>query len=58
MPVRGRKPKPPGQAINRNAPVHGWTEIASTPFVGGPDLPKRRAGGKPWPGGIAAKWDA
>ena len=56
--VKGRKPKSPGQAINRNAPVHGWVEVELFPYTDGPDLPTRRAGGKPWPDGIQAKWDA
>jgi hypothetical protein len=40
MGVAGRKPKPPGQAVNRNKPTHDWTEIPRIPFEGGPDLPE------------------
>ncbi len=58
MPVKGRKPGAPGVSRNRHAPAHTWTEVDDAPFDGGPDLPKHRAGGKPWPDGIAAKWDA
>lgn len=40
MPVQGRKPKPEGQARNRNKPVHDWVEVVDVPFVGeSPDLP-------------------
>jgi hypothetical protein len=43
MPVAGRKPKPEGQARNRNKPTHDWTEIPDEPYSGKrPSLPKRR----------------
>ena len=58
MPVKGRKPGAPGVSRNRHAPAHTWTEVDDAPFDGGPELPKHRARGKPWPDGIAAKWDA
>lgn len=36
----GRKPKPAGQAVNRNLPTHEWREIVDVPFDGvSPDLP-------------------
>lgn len=43
MPVPGAKQKPPGQAVNRNQPVHEWLEVDDVPFEGGPDLPERMA---------------
>lgn len=58
MPPAGRKPKPAGQAINRNKPVHDWTEVADIPFEGGPDLPEMRADGRRWPERTRDKWDA
>ena len=42
----GPRPKPAGQARNRNPLVHGWIEVESTPFDGGPDLPPRRISGE------------
>src|SRR5262245_44923018 len=57
MPAVGRKQKPPGHAINRNATLE-WTEVPDTPFKGGPRLPKERRNGKPWPPGCAQKWAA
>lgn len=58
MPPAGRKPKPAGQAINRNKPVHDWTEVVGVPFEGGPDLPEMRADGRRWPERTRDKWDA
>jgi hypothetical protein len=58
MPVTGRKSKPEGQAVNRNKPVHDWTEVASVPFEGGPDLPEMRADGRRWQQRTRDKWDA
>src|SRR5258707_1102009 len=58
MPVSGRKPKPPGQAVTRHAPTHEWTEVENVPHVGGPDLPEIRSDGRRWPGGTRQKWDA
>lgn len=58
MPPSGRKPKPAGQAINRNKPVHDWTEVVDVPFEGGPDLPEMRADGRRWPDRTREKWDA
>lgn len=58
MPVGGRKPKPPGQAVNRHRPVHEWVEVADVPFVGGPKLPVRRWNGMGWSKSIRVKWDA
>lgn len=43
MPVTGRKPKPDGQARNRNAPTHDWTEVVDEPYAGPrPELPETR----------------
>ena len=40
MGVAGRKPKPEGQAINRNKPTYDWVDVVNVPFVGeSPDLP-------------------
>ena len=44
MPVVGRKPKPAGQAVNRHAPTHDWTEVPDVP-----KLPQRMPNGLPWP---------
>lgn len=56
--VTGRKPKPKGQAVNRNQPVHDWTEVANVPFRGGPKLPPRRANGRLWPPQARDVWKA
>ena len=48
VPVAGRKPKPEGQARNRNQPTHDWTEVVDQPFEGGPKLPKTQPNGMPW----------
>lgn len=58
MPVRGTKPKPPGQAVNRNKPTYDWVEVDNVPFEGGPDLPELRANGEPWRDAVRRKWDA
>lgn len=58
MPVTGRKPKPPGEAVNPNKPVHGWTEVENIPFTEGPSLPTERLKGEPWPARTRDKWDA
>lgn len=43
MPVSGRKPKPAGQARNRNKPTHDWTEVEDIPFDAPPvELPVMR----------------
>lgn len=49
MPVAGRKPKPEGQARNRNKPTHDWTEVEDAPFEDAPKLPKAQPDGRPWP---------
>ena len=49
MPVAGRKPKPQGQAVNRNKPTHEWTEVVDVPFEGAPDFPEHRPDGRHWP---------
>lgn len=55
MPVAGRKPKPTGQAINRNKPTHDWSEVPDVPFVTIVKLPKARLEGKPWPA-LTKRW--
>lgn len=57
MAVRGTKPKPPGQAVNRNQPTHEWVEVEDAPFEGGPELPELRADGSEWPERTRVKWD-
>lgn len=44
MPVAGRKPKPPGQAVHRGKPTHDWTDVEATPFTDAPpvELPDSR----------------
>lgn len=55
MPAAGRKPKPEGQARNRNKPTHEWSEVENKPFEGSPELPKRRDG-LAWSDRILKKW--
>ena len=56
MPIRGRKPKPPGEIVHWNKPTHDWTEIERVPFTGGPPLPASRPNGRPWPTWTKARW--
>lgn len=49
MPVAGRKPKPKGTSVNRNQPVHEWTEVVDVPFEGAPELQEKRPDGRDWP---------
>lgn len=56
MPVAGRKPKPEGQARNRNAPTHDWTEVPDVAFVGAPKLPTKMPNGMPWSSATRAWW--
>jgi hypothetical protein len=58
MPVTGRKPKPAGEAVNRNKPTHEWTEVDDVPFDGGPGLPDRRPDGRSWPAWTVETWEA
>lgn len=58
MPIAGRKPKPPGQAVNRNARVHDWTEVPDIPHSGGPKLPRTALLGMPWPASTKRWWAA
>jgi hypothetical protein len=58
MPVTGRKPKAPGQAVTRHAQTHDWVEIENVPFEAGRELPETRSDGRPWSARIRAKWDA
>ncbi len=57
MPTRGRKPKPPGQAVNRNATLD-FVEVPNVRFGGAPKLPATRANGEPWSVRGRAKWRA
>jgi hypothetical protein len=56
MPVRGAKPKPPGQAVTRHKALD-WAEVPNIPHDGPPLRPYRR-NGKPWPEGAKRKWEA
>jgi hypothetical protein len=58
MAIRGRKPKPKGQAVHRGQRVHEWTDVPSMPFTGAPKLPTRRCNGRPWPARTREKWKA
>jgi hypothetical protein len=58
MPVGGRRPKPPGQAVTRNPRLYGWTEVENTPNMSGPRLPPRRRNGPAWPAYVRARRDA
>lgn len=58
MPVAGRKPKPEGQARNRNKPAHDWTEVVDKPYLDAPKLPTRRPDGRSWPTWTKAWWKA
>lgn len=57
MPVGGRKPKPDGQAVNRNKPTHEWTEVPDVPFGSPVKLPKLRPNGSPWSASTKRWWD-
>lgn len=56
MPIGGRKPKPPGEAVNRNKPVFDWTEVEDTPYEDGPKLYGKRANGENWPDRVRDRW--
>lgn len=58
MPAAGRKPKPPGQAVNRHKPTHDWTEVPDVPFEGGEKLPRVRPNGSPWPAATKRWWQS
>lgn len=58
MAVTGRKPKPEGQAVNRNKPVHDWVEVENVPFTEGPKLSARRTNGRQWDRRTKQKWDS
>jgi hypothetical protein len=58
MAVRGRKPKPQGQAVTRHKPTHEWTEVPDVPFEGAPRLPTRRMNGRPWSTRDRRAWKA
>jgi hypothetical protein len=57
MAPRGMRPKPQGEARFRGQQMHGWIDVVSTQFVGGPDLPARRRGGGSWPEWIRERWE-
>lgn len=57
MPVPGRKPKPDGQARNRNKPTHDWAEVPDVSFTDAPKLPKSQPDGRPWPAWTKRWWD-
>jgi hypothetical protein len=54
--IAGRKPKPPGQAVNRHATLE-FHEVPNVPFTKPPKLPGR-ANGKPWSAQCLRKWRA
>lgn len=56
MPVAGRKPKPDGQAVNRNKPTHDWVEVVEVPFAEPRKLPKTQPDGRPWPAWTRRWW--
>ncbi|HYQ36639.1 MAG TPA: hypothetical protein VER10_12330 [Mycobacterium sp.] len=56
MAISGRRPKPPGVAINRNRPLHGWTEVPDQPNRDAPELPPRRRNGRGWPDYARQLW--
>lgn len=56
MPVAGRKPKPEGQAVNRNKPTHDWTEVPDVAFMDGPKLPSKMPNGMPFPAATRRWW--
>jgi hypothetical protein len=58
VPVTGRKPKPPGQAVNRAKPAHEWTEVPDVLHSGGPKLPTRTTLGLPMPAATKRWWAA
>jgi hypothetical protein len=58
MAIRGRKPKPAGQAVHRGHRVHDWTDVPNVPFSGAPELPERRGNGRPWPERTRETWAA
>lgn len=49
MGVAGRKPKPEGEAVNKNKPAYEWVEVPRVPFKRGPKLPREQPNGLPWP---------
>jgi hypothetical protein len=49
MGIRGARGKPPGQAVTRHRPLHGWTEVVDQPNQDAPELLRRRRNGHGWP---------
>ena len=58
MAIPGTKPKPEGQARNRNKPTYEWVEVVNVPFEDAPKLPKARPDGRPWAAWSKRKWAA
>ena len=61
MAIKGAKPKPLGEAVNRNQKVWGdaWTEVENTPNEECPHrLPRRRPNGDEWLEATRQKWQA
>ncbi len=56
MPIRGARPKPPGQSVTRHKQVHDWTEVVEIPFKPGRRLPSRQPDGLPWPASTLRWW--
>lgn len=40
MAVKGRKPKPEGQAVHRVKPIHEWIEVPNVPNENAPKIPR------------------
>lgn len=57
MAIKGAKPKPPGEAINRNQPTHEWVEVENVANTKGRRLTKFRANGQPWSRRSKERWE-
>ena len=57
MAPRGRKPKPPGQAVTRHAHTYPWIDVPDVPFTSR-KLPARRRDGSTWPAFAREVWAA
>lgn len=55
MPIRGAKPKPPGQAVTRNKRLD-WDEVPNVAFTPTHTLPATRWNGQPWPEAALQMW--
>jgi hypothetical protein len=61
MAIKGRKPKPPGEAVNRNqkAFADAWVEVENVPNNDSPHrLPRKRPNGDEWLEATVQKWRA